>query len=62
MTASEKLNQAAKIAQEAEASFPNYTTWFNDEVKVGRMTGDQFTFQYRAYELAKMQAAKRAIA
>ena len=62
MTASEKLNLAAKIAYQAEMDFPSYTIWFNSEVKAGRLNQSRFALEYKRYEAAKMAAAKRAVA
>lgn len=62
MTAAEKLNQAAKIAQEAEDNFPDYTTWFNTLLAEGSVTMAQFSLYYPQYRDAKMTAAKRAVA
>jgi len=58
MTSTQKLELAAKIAYEAERAFPTYTEWFNSHNE----DKSRFTLDYKAYELAKMQAAKRAIA
>ena len=62
MTASEKLNLIAKIAQDAEDRFPDYTDWFRSEVEAGRLTFAQFSLGYNEYKAEKMRAVKRAIA
>ena len=58
MTATQKLELAAKIAYEVEKSFPAYTEWFKSQ----NTDDSRFTLDYKVYELAKMRAAKRAIA